>query len=258
MASVFHRTGAKPRARAALANPSSLKVPANLRGQTSHFAVYSDPALGADGAQDAAVVLAKCEADYSTVSGYFGGIAAGPFAVILFSNPNGAYHATCAATDLFCDATSGPANGDMSEFLNIAEFVEVFEAAQGRGWNCGKGNGEGLSRVLATDAYPAQLDGFATAAFWLDSRRVNYVDKNFNSDTSSLANGCSVLFLNWLRFQLKFSWTQIVGAAAPTLGQTYAKLTGKKDGFKQFSTLLAAHFPKGRPSGLAGDNPFPL
>ena len=257
MASVFHRTAASA-ARAAVADPSTLKVPANLQGQTAHFAVYVDPALGADGKQDAGVVLAKCEADYAKVSGYFGGLAAGPFAVILFSNPNGAYHMTCAATDLFCDATIGPANGDASEFLNVAEFVEVFEAVQGKGWNCGKGNGEGLSRVLATDAYPAQLDGFATASTWLDSRRVNYVDRNFNSDTSSLANGCSVLFLNWLRFQLKFSWAQIVAAATPTLGHTYARLTGKKDGFKQFSALLAAHFPKGRPSGLASDNPFPL
>jgi hypothetical protein len=73
-----------------------------------------------------------------------------------------------------------------------------------------------------------------------------------------LANGCCVLFLNWLRFQLNFSWAQIVGAAAPTLGNTYTKLTEKSGGFKQFSALLAKHFPKGRPSGLTTDNPFPL
>jgi hypothetical protein len=257
MASVFHRT-VPAVSRAAVSDPSTLKVPANLQGQTAHFSVYADPALAADGKQDAAVVLAKCEADYAAVSGYFGGIAAGPFAVILFSNPNGAYHMTCAATDLFCDAASGPANGDMSEFLNVAEFVEVFEAVQGQGWDCGKGNGEGLSRVLATDAYPAQLDGFATASTWLDSRRDDYVDRNFNGDTNSNANGCSVLFLNWLRFQLNFSWSQVVGAAAPTFGQTYNKLTGKSDGFKQFTALLTAHFPPGRPSGLTSDNPFPL
>lgn len=257
MPSVFHRTSAIAAA-PAVKDPSKLKVPANLRGQTQHFAVYSDPALGPDGKLDAQGVLAKCEADYAKVSGYFGGISAGPFAVILFSNPNGAYHMTCAATDLFCDAVANPANGDYSEFLNIAEFVEVFEAVQGKGWNCGKGNGEGLSRVLATDAYPAQLDGFATAATWLDSSRQDFIDRNFNGDTNPHANGCCVLFLNWLRFQLNFSWQQIAGAAAPSLGATYTKLTGKKDGFKQFSPLLAQHFPKGRPSGLATDNPFPL
>jgi hypothetical protein len=257
MPSVFVRT-ALSAARAAVADPSTLKVPANLQGETAHFAVYADPALGADGKQDAAVVLAKCEADYAAVSGYFGGLAAGPFAVILFSNPNGAYHMTCAATDLFCNAATGPANGDASEFLNVAEFVEVFEAEQGKGWDCGKGNGEGLSRVLATDAYPTQLDGFATASVWLDSARQDFVDHNFNGDTNSHANGCAVLFLNWLRFQLNFSWQQIVGAAAPTLGQTYTNLTGKNDGFKEFQALLGTHFPPGRPSGVRNDNPFPL
>ena len=257
MASVFQRTVVGV-ARAGVADPSTLKVPANLQGQTQHFAVYADPALGADGRQDAAVVLARCEGDYARVSGYFGGLTAGPFAVVLFASPNGAYHLTCRATDLFCDAATAPANGELSEFLNVAEFVEVFEAVQGIGWDCGMGNGEGLSRVLATDAYPAQLDGFATAPAWLDSRRDDYVDRNFNGDTNSLANGCSVLFLNWLRFQLNFSWAQIVGAGASTLGQTYTRLTGKSDGFKQFTALLAAHFPPARPSRLNGDNPFPL
>jgi hypothetical protein len=257
MPSVFNRTGA-PAARAVVSDPSTLKVPANLVGQTPHFAVYADPALGPDGKLDAQGVLAGCEADYSKVAGYFGGISAGPFAVILFANPSGAYHMTCAATDLFCDAKTGPADGSFSEFLNVAEFVEVFEAVQGKGWDCGMGNGEGLSRVLATDAYPRELDGFATGSTWLDSSRQDFVDSNFNGDTNSHANGCCVLFLNWLRFQLNFSWQQIVAAAAPSLGATYTNLTGKKDGFNQFSALLAQHFPKGRRSGLATDNPFPL
>jgi hypothetical protein len=257
MASVFQRTNASVSA-VAVGDPSQVITPANLKGKTAHFEVYVDPALGADGAQDAQGVLAKCESDYATVSGYFGGIAAGPFRVVLFANPGGAYHFGCGATDLFCDARTAPADGDFSEFLNIAEFVEVFEAVQAGGWDCGKSNGEGLSRVLATDAYPSELDGFATAGAWLDSGRQNFVDHAFGSDTNVAANGCSVLFLNWLRFQLNYSWAQIVGAAAPTLGETYTKLTGKKDAFKQFEALLNARFPKGGPSGLTTDNPFPI
>lgn len=256
MPSVFHRTGAL--APAVARDPSGLITPGNLQGRTQHFAVYADPALGGDGKQDAQGMLAACEADYARVSGYFGGLAAGPFNVILFSNPGGAYHTTCAATDLFCDAKTNPAAGDYSEFLNIAEFVEVFEAVQGRGWDCGKSNGEGLSRVLATDGYPNELDGFSTASSWLDSRRDNFIDHNFNSDTNDPANGCSVLFLNWLRFQLNYSWQQIAGAAATTLAQTYSRLTGKNDGSQQFENLINAHFPKGTPSGLVTDNPFPL
>jgi hypothetical protein len=257
MANVFNRTGFDAVA-ARVADPSTLITPANLQGKTAHFEVYLDPALGADGVQDAQGVLAECEGDYTAVSGYFGGIAAGPFRVVLFANPGGAYHFGCGATDLFCDARTAPADGDYSEFLDIAEFAEVFEAVQAAGWDCGKSNGEGLSRVLATDAYPNELDGFATAGAWLDSARQNFVDHNFGTDTDPAANGCSVLFLNWLRFQLNYSWEQIVGAAAPTLGETYTKLTGKKDGFKQFDTLLNQRFPKGQPSGLTTDNPFPI
>ena len=257
MANVFIPTGFDAAA-AQVADPARLITPANLQGRTAHFEVYVDPALGADGVQDARGVVAKCESDYATVSGYFGGIGAGPFRVVLFANPGGAYHFGCGATDIFCDARTAPADSNFSEFLNIAEFVEVFEAVQAGGWDCGKSNGEGLSRVLAADAYPTELDGFATADAWLDSARQNFVDHTLASDTDSAANGCSVLFLNWLRFQLNHSWAQIVGAAAPTLGETYSKLTGMNDGFKQFVALMNAHFPQGRPSGLATDNPFPI
>ncbi|HSS62288.1 MAG TPA: hypothetical protein VLK30_12620 [Candidatus Limnocylindrales bacterium] len=256
MASVFRPTGFVAVAQAG--DPSQLISPANLAGRTAHFAVYVDPELGADGAQDAQGVLARCEADYATVAAHFGGIAAGPFNVILFSNPGGAYHFGCAAADLYCDTRTSPADPDYSEFLNVAEFVEVFEAMQARGWDCGASNGEGLSRVLATDAYPRKLDGFATASVWLDSVRRNYVDHTLGSDTDAAANGCSVLFLNWLRFQLNFTWQQIVGAAAPTLGQTYAALTRRNDGFSRFDALLGRRFPKGQPAGLTSDNPFPI
>src|SRR6266568_4690830 len=101
MTSVLYRTGVT--LAKVTGNPSELITPANLQGRTQHFAVYADPALGADGKLDAQEVVAKCEADYATVSGYFGGLSASPFNVVLFSNPNGAFHATCAATDLFCD-----------------------------------------------------------------------------------------------------------------------------------------------------------
>ena len=257
MASVFHRTNFVA-AQTGVQDPTRLIVPANLQGRTAHFDVYADPSLGAEGKQDALGVLATCDKDYTAVSGYFGGIAAGPFNVVLFSNPGGAYHLSCAGTDLYCDARISPADDAYSAFLNVAEFVEVFEAVQARGWDCGKSNGEGLSRVLATDAYPRELDGFATAASWLDSPRRNFVDHNFNSDTDATANGCSVLFLNWLRFQLDYSWQQIAEAAAPNLGQTYARLTGKSDGFQQFGALITSHFPAGQPSNLTTDNPFPL
>jgi hypothetical protein len=59
--------------------------------------------------------------------------------------------------------------------LDVAEADEVMMAAQDAGWNCGASAGEGLSRVLATERYPAELDGFASGAFWLDSNRPDWV-----------------------------------------------------------------------------------
>jgi hypothetical protein len=70
--------------------------------------------------------------------------------------------------------------------------------------------------------------------------------------------GCSVLFLNWLRYELKYGWQPIVGAAASTLAQTYTSLTGQTDGWARFSSQLAARYPMGAASGLATDNPYPL
>jgi hypothetical protein len=239
--------------------PGQFDFPATLRGSTSHFHIYYDPALGQPGIAIADGVKATCEADYEKISAIFGGLSAGPFNVILASNPGGAYHYGCGGTDLYCDTRLAPQDSTFSEFLNVAEFVEVFSAVQNKGWDCGKANGEGLSRALATTLYPNELGQFATGPAWLDSRgRPNFVDRNGTSDTNPLANGCAVLFLNYLAHQLKFSWTQIVAAAAPTLGQTYTALTNKKGGFKQFSALLLSHYPRGKPSGVTTDNPFPL
>jgi hypothetical protein len=112
--------------------------------------------------------------------------------------------------------------------------------------------------VLAADLHPRELDGFATAKYWLNSTRRNYVDQNVNTDLGYVINGCSVLFLNWLRFQLRISWPRIVAAGAPTLGQTYTTLTGTTDGFIRFKALIDHHFPARRTSSLKTDNPFPL
>ena len=238
--------------------PGKFDFPATHRGSTTHFHIYYDPALGQAGAAVADGVLAVCDRDYDKISAIFGGLSAGPFSLILASNPGGAYHHGCAATDLYCDTRLSPPDPAFSSFLNVAEFVEVFSAVQGKGWDCGQANGEGLSRVLATMLYPAELGRFATAAAWLDSPRANFVDNNGRTDTDPIANGCAVLFLNYMARQLNFTWNQIIAAAAPTLGQTYTVLTAKTDGFAGFSALLQAHYPLGRPSSVTTDDPFPL
>jgi hypothetical protein len=230
-------------------------------GTTQNFVVEYQTRLGAAGAGLADVVLKTCEADYATLQGWFSGLTppALPCRSLIVRGRFGAFHSTCADTRLHL-AAFGLDNGELVEMVNMAEVVEVFEAAQNQGWDCGASNGEGLSRVLATELHPSQLDGFTTAAAWLDQDpRPNFVDVTDNTDQNAVSTGCAVLFLNYLRYQLGYSWAAIVGAAGATLAQTYEVLTaGKTDGWSSFSSLLEASFPPGSPSGVTKDNVFPL
>ncbi len=250
--------------------PAAPKVgfdyPATLRGSTSHFNVYYDPSLGANGQTIADGVMASCENEYNILSFLFGGITPGPFNIIIAPlDPSGqgyggAYHYGCGATDLYCDAKTVPGvDINYTRMLVVAEEVEVYSDAQGIGWDCGASNGEGLSRVLATLLYPAELDGYTTAAAWLDTPgRPDFISVNDPTDRNSVSTGCSVLFLNYLHYQLDFTWAEIVQAGAPTLAQTYTRLTGQPDGLTPFKALLQAFYPVGTPSGVTTDNVFPL
>jgi hypothetical protein len=230
--------------------------------------VYYDPALGADGQSCADGVLATGETDYGQISAWFGGIdsLALPVNVIVAAlDPSGqggggAYHYGCTGVDLYCDLKSVPGlDISYTRMLLVAELVEVFEGTQNVGWDCGASNGEGLSRVLSTALYPAELNGYTTAAAWLDTPdRPDWVNNNNPTDQDPVSIGCTVLFLNYLNTQLGFGWDQIVQAGAPTLAQTYTNLTGQPDGWTPFRQQLDNNFPLGVPSGVTTDNPYPL
>ncbi len=233
--------------------------------QTPHFKVSVDPVLGHAGSQIATSLLQTCEQDYASLQGMFGGITptALPFHLIVTAGSDGASHDSCQGTALSIGARSGPVGFMRS--LVIAEEDEVFEANFGHGWDCGASNGEGLSRVLANDLVPGvEPQGFVSPPVWLDGPsdagvlREDWVNKTDPTDVNYFSIGCSVLFLNWLRFQLSFSWAQIVAAGTPTLAGTYKNLTGRDDGFTTFKALVDQVFPPGQPSNLATDNPFPL
>lgn len=253
--------------RTSVGGQSGFDYPTTQEGSTANFAVYYDPALGAAGKSCADGMLASCERDYAQISAWFGGIASPTLPVNVIIAPldtsgqggGGAYHYGCSAVDLYCDVKTVPSlDIDLSRMLMVAELVEVFEAAQGAGWDCGGSNGEGLSRVLATALYPAELNGYTTAAAWLDSDRPDWVNNNNSTDGDAVSNGCSVLFLNYLNTQLGYGWDQIAQAGAPTLAQTYTKLTGSTDGWTPFRQQLDKAFPTGTPSGVTTDNPYPL
>ena len=150
--------------------------PYTLRGTTANFQVSYEDALGANGPILADAALATCEADYASLRTWFGGLTPGglPFTLFVVTGTFGAYHASCAATELHLAAFDGT-NADLVRMLMVAEADEVMMAAQNLGWDCGASHGEGLSRILSRELYPAQLNGFATAASWLDSSRPDWV-----------------------------------------------------------------------------------
>jgi len=232
-------------------------------GSTANFNVYSATSLGAQGHQVGNAVLQKCEADAQTLSGYFNvpvqhcNIIVAPLSQNQ-DGSGGAYHHNCIDADLYCDVEFHPqVNTDITNALVIAEEVEVFEAVQNRGWNCGASNGEGLSRVLAEALYPGVLDAYSTAAAWLDTNdRPDWVSNNNATDTDSASNGCSVLFLNWLNGPLANGWDKICQAAGATLADTYQQLTGKNTAYQDFRAAIDQMFPVGQPSGVTVDNPF--
>jgi hypothetical protein len=150
-------------------------------------------------------------------------------------------------------------------YLVVAEADEVFMDSQDRGWMCGASNGEGLSRVLAADAYPPGMAGFFSAGSWLNSEHTDYVTHNDWSDTNFKSIGCSTLFLYYLQAQLGFGWSQIVQVGGhrfpdpnPSLAYTFSNLTGRTDAFDSFYSLVTRRFPYGVQAELATDNPFPL
>jgi hypothetical protein len=229
------------------------------QGSTAHFEVFYEDGLGANGPALAKAVLETAESDFAALQGWFGGITPSsmPFVVNIVPGSGGASHANCAATTLNCDAFGGT-DSDLVRMLVVAEADEVFMAAQNKGWNCGASNGEGLSRVLATERYPAQLNGFASASSWLNSSRPDFVTNTDPTDRNYVSIGCATLFINYLRHQLGFGLDAIVQAAGATLEDTYHTLTGLNNGFARFSALLSQNFPPGTAVNLADDNPFPL
>jgi hypothetical protein len=187
-------------------------------GKTAHFEVSYLSKLGQQGANLAQAILQKCEGDYTTLQQAFGGITPNrlPFVVQITSDNTGASHSSCLGTDISIGGKSG-GSVDFIRSLLVAEADEVFMANFGRGWDCGASTGEGLSRVLANDLYKgAEPANFISSNVWLNLKpRKNFVDHTDPSDTNYPSIGCSVLFLNWLRFQLKYGWADIIAKAVP-------------------------------------------
>lgn len=263
-----------PHGRAAQPSTTRADITAQLAqqttvGSTQHFVVYSDGTANGDASAQA--VLSRCEDDFTAVDAWFGGLqlpqgqegddqtivrTALPLHVLMDAQAGGAYHFGCDATNLYIEP-----DPTISAGLMVAELVEVFEAAQNAGWDCGHVNGEALSRVLATERQPELgILTQQTGQGWWANGHVDYVTSNSADDQNQDANGCGPLFLYYLHTQLGYDWQHITAAAGPTLGACYQALTGNTptSGFSDFINLLSTLDQGGQIALPTSGNPFPI
>lgn len=231
------------------------------QGRTTNFVVSYDPALGDAGPIVAGYLLQACEYDYSRAASIFQAAPANlPFEISLVCSSGGAWHENpCTNPAIGVGAiTTNPPDALFLRNLMLSEVVEVLSATLNNGWKCDFSNGEALSRVIADALAPCTKPcDFRTAPVWLTFRE-NWVDRTDFTDRNYHSIGCGVLFLNWLQYQLGYSWEQIVAAGASTLELTYESLTGKTDGFTSFKDQVEAKYPPGVPTNVTSDNIFPF
>lgn len=223
-------------------------------GDVVGASVYVDSRLGAQGLTLAQQCLNVVASDVAQLRKLFGSVAL-PSAQMVISplsaghdGTGGAYHASCSSTTLYCDADFQ--RWQRTSALFVAELSEVYQAAQGRNWNCGATNGEALSRIHAETFYPGFLNDYATGPVW-SRQRLNYVDANQNNDTDPVSNGCGVLFLSWLR-HLGYTLDKITQKGGATLALTYFALAARPSAWSDFMAAMQ-QFPDG---SFKTDNPW--
>jgi len=242
-------------------------APVTLEGSAAHCSVYYEPSLAKNGSTIARAVMARFDNDFARLTEIFGGAPPNSFNIVIKKldptgqGNGGAYHHGCNDETVYCDAKTNPAlDPDFTGALAVSQATDVFGAYQNKGWSdCGNSKGTGLKRALAAALYPGKLDTYQTASSWLDDpNRPDYVSRNDPTDQDAVSTGCAVLFLNYMHTQLKIPWEKIVQAGGATLGETYSNLGLGNDGFSRFRQLMDKHYPRGKPSRLNSDNPFPL
>jgi acid phosphatase type 7 len=240
--------------------PSTIKWPSftgssRLLGKTLNFTLYTDTSLGSRNDAMAPAILKNLEVDYNALSSYYG-LRVPPFNIVMFAlggqtdGTGGADLAACDATNIEVDVSLD--SPERVSALVAVEQAHVFQTLHNKVVNCGYSNGEGLFRALGESLHPGALSDFATAPQWAQDGMPDFINKTDQTDQNADSTGAAVLFYNWLHYQLGYSWEQIVRAGAPTLAETYRKLTnGKTSAFEDLMAAIQA-----LPNGVTNDNPF--
>jgi hypothetical protein len=239
------------------------------QGNTAHYAVsYEDDLPRSDGLEPALDLLGHCEDDMQLMSSWFPGVTyqfAYPIAVHIASGLGGAKWedppdiALPFGFNPTVTITAGPSPSSATiRYLLVSEVTEMFMASQRREWfeptsvfsGADEGSmGESLSRFLGSQLLSSTgisqtiPFGFHVAGLWLNSPREDFVDVAPDDFMPDATTGCGTCFIFFLHNQLGFSIQEIVGAAAPTLAGVYNNLTGKKDGWPAFKSLIDLHYP---------------
>jgi hypothetical protein len=247
-----------------------------LYGSTANFVVYYDSSFTGGTGEPSGPALSQgvldyCEYDLVRLSMLFGISLSAPtnlpITINLAPGAGGAYNNHVNAITCYCDSTTDPLG---LPAVVVAEEAEIFMTAQGKGWNPGWSSGEGLSRVSAQILYPSRSWLFSTGDAWLNAGRPDWVDNVEHTDQDPVSFGCGSLFLNYLAYQLNYTWPDIIGAGAPTtstLAET-ATILGVANPWMDFISLITAYLPSpdtlpveptsfGQPPEPT-DDPFPL
>ena len=248
-----------------------------------------------DGQFRAGALAQTCESDIRSLASLFrisfdvDGLNGGGVRVYVISPPGGGASNVGwggllgGTSDMDLNGDFAPAKPDsqtpivraeLVRFLFAAELAEIMMGITSSGWNPGSSEGEALSIVLGTELRPMGYYGPASGAprvnSWLQSGREDWISTTELTDKNELSYGCGVLFINYLRHQLRFDLASIIATRPPfdltlggcTLASRYAELTGKPAAaaFPEFMNFLEQHLP----SSLAAqewvgrDDIFPL
>ena len=253
--------------------PSDSPVEVTSAGSTTHFDLAYQTSLGQAGASVAQYLRSACEYDLQRTANLFGlKWDAMHFTITVLQGNGGAWHPDpCSNTNIFAGVQTAILPNQIPNYLFLRSMVlsEIVEVLGSRfRWDCGCSNGEGLSRVISDFLVPAQRpNNFLSAKIWLapPSARGDFVSNTFQGDDDHPGDrdypsiGCSVLFLNWMHFQVGIPWEEIIDNGAATLEQTYDAIVGSgSDAFGNFSSFINRNAEEVNARANVSDNVFPI
>ncbi len=255
-----------------------------------HFLIMTG-ADDADTVARAKAISDSCENDLKALEGWFScNFDNSPFGIMVLvsagkhlGGASNTGYTTSQSSQMEINGTYAPPGGtasatlrdEMARMLFVAELAEILMEFSVSAWDRGNSMGEGLSILAAETLHPTGYYGTGSGpriSAWLKGSRPDFITNSEENDRNPLSYGCAVLFLNYLRYQLGFSFEQIVAAAGniqvlaipginkKSLASVLSTLTGRPgaSAYKEFTDLLQAHLPTGQPFVPVRDNLFPL